>query len=100
MTFPKYLPVCIFIPNPPSGKNSGIYFCIIKPLIMKKATLLAMGSLLILAFESCSKDMPSTNNSKKAAVKQDQSTATQPQAPAQPVPPSSCPHASKSGSAG
>ena len=67
---------------------------------MKKVKLLALGSLLLLAFESCSKDMPATNNSKKAAVKQQQSTTTQPQTPAQPDPPPSCPHASAGASAG
>jgi hypothetical protein len=66
---------------------------------MKKLQILALGSLLFLAFESCTKDTPVPNNSKKSAVKQQQSTpAEQPQTT--PQDPPSCPHASHSGSEG
>jgi len=59
---------------------------------MKKVQLLIWGTLFLLAFESCSKDKLEPNNSKKEAVKQQQSSSDQPQTqPAQP--PSSCPHA-------
>jgi len=77
---------------------------IIKPLIMKKIQLLAMGSMLFLIFASCKKENMETVNSKKAAVNQGQSapaqSAGQPENPPQTQPPSGCPHATASAAEG
>jgi hypothetical protein len=60
---------------------------------MKKIQVLILGTLFLLAFESCSKDKLEPNNSKKTATKQ-QSTSDQPQTPPPAPHSSSCPHAS------
>jgi hypothetical protein len=55
---------------------------------MKKIQCLIGATVFLIAFESCTKDEPAPNESKKAPVQQ-QSSSDQPQT--QP-PPSSCPH--------
>jgi hypothetical protein len=77
---------------------------IIKPFIMKKFQLLALGSLLLLVFESCKKENMTTNDSKRPAVNQEQSapaqSAGQPQTTPKTQQPSGCPHAPASQPAG
>jgi PBP1b-binding outer membrane lipoprotein LpoB len=63
---------------------------------MKKVYWLIWVTILLFTFESCTKDQPAPNDSKKAAVKQ-QSSSDQPQTQPDPqTPPSSCPHAAGS----